>query len=161
MGARLEFSPMFEKPTKVKLACIVLAFTAVVHKRLMEIESEKSQTSEWNNAKRTTQEPAISASKRMQDWGAHNNLSLGGRVPKHWRWANWFVHKLPRVFSWQILPMLLWKNSMSLDSLRCFLTHCWGGSSQCKRWPLNKFNTLVWLVSSTGWFGGKYIWKNG
>lgn len=40
VGARLEFSPMFEKPTKVKLACIVLAFTAVVHKRLMKLNQK-------------------------------------------------------------------------------------------------------------------------
>lgn len=38
LRGKLWFSPMFEKPTKVKLPCIVLAFTAVVNKkRLMEI----------------------------------------------------------------------------------------------------------------------------
>lgn len=61
LRVRLEFSPMFEKPTKVKLACILLAFTAVVNKRrLMEWNQKVSQTQKSNNA-RTTQEPAIRA----------------------------------------------------------------------------------------------------
>lgn len=138
---------MFKEPTKVKLSCILLAFTAVVNKkRLLEIQLDNHK--HWN--KKTMQlRPlppiyALATSKRTVEVNT-KNLSLS---------ANWFLLRLCPV-----VPRDIWlpphiglfmqafcegdEYALLLDTLL---------NIQYTSNGLELIDTLVWTVCLFGWW---------